>query len=89
MPLDQMLVYYSIGRETIKGYKRIFWRIIDLTLVNAYVLYSICHPDRMIKQKAFQLQLANNLVEEYIDVNIIQTEMWLLQDTEYPLDSHD
>ena len=49
---DQMLVYYSIGRKTIKGYRRIFWGIIDLALVNAYVLYSICHHDRMIKQKA-------------------------------------
>jgi len=67
--MDQMLVYYSIGRKTIKWYKRIFWRIIDLTLVNAYVLYSICHPDRMMKHKAFRLQLADKLVEEYIDAN--------------------
>ena len=85
--MDQMLLYYSIGRPP-NGTKK-SRRIIDLTRVNVYMLYSICHPDRMMKQKAFRLQLANNLVENTLMQTLIQTEMWLFQDTEYPLYSHD
>ena len=51
--MDQMLVYYAIGRKTIKWYKRIFWRLFDMTIVNAFVLYTLCHPERKITQKEF------------------------------------
>ena len=65
--MDQMLVYYSIGRKTIKWYRRVFWRIIDLTLINAFILYSLCHPEERMKQKAFRLQLADDLVVDAIN----------------------
>ena len=63
--MDQMLEHYSIGRKTIKWYKRVFWRIIDLTRVNALVLYSLCCLESKMKQKVFRPQLADDLVEEF------------------------
>ena len=64
--MDQMLVYYAIGRKTIKWYKRIFWRLFDMAIVNAFVLFTICHPEK-ITQKEFRLQLAEEPVKGHIN----------------------
>ena len=65
--MDQLLVYYALGRKSMKLYKRIFWRIIDIAVVNAYILFSICHPTVNMEQKAFHLKLADALVEEHVN----------------------
>ena len=65
--LDQYLVYYALGRKTIKWYKRIFWRIIEMALINAFVLYNLCHPDAAMSQKKFRLELADALVEDFVN----------------------
>ncbi len=36
---DQLMVYYACGRKSLKWYKRIFWRIFDNSILNAYVLF--------------------------------------------------
>ena len=46
--MDHMLVYYAIGRKTIKWYKRIFWRVFEMAIVNSFVLYTLCHPEKKI-----------------------------------------
>ena len=55
--MDQMLVYYALGRKSIKWYKRIFWRIIEIALVNSFILHRICHPQKKLTQKSFGLCL--------------------------------
>ena len=39
----------------------------NLAVVNAYILFSICHPTVNMKQKAFRLKLADALVEEHVN----------------------
>ena len=51
--MDQMITYYSVGRKTIKWYRRIFLRILDMALVNSYILYNLCHREKPLTQKQF------------------------------------
>ena len=65
--MDQLLVYYTAGRKTMKWYKRIFWRIIEMSIVNVFILYNLCHPDKKMTQKMFRLKLADSLVANWIN----------------------
>jgi hypothetical protein len=37
---DQMLSYYSFERKTIKWWKRVFFHLFDLAIVNAHILHT-------------------------------------------------
>lgn len=65
--MDQFLVYYAIGRKSIKWYKIIFWRVLDMAIVNGFVLYNLCHEDKPLYQKNYRLELADALVSDYIE----------------------
>jgi len=36
---DQMLSYYTFSRETVKWWKKLFFHLLDLAVVNAHILY--------------------------------------------------
>ena len=65
--MDQMLTYYSAGRKTIKWYKRLFWRIVDMAIVNSFILYNLCHRDKPLTQKQFRLVIADALVQDFMN----------------------
>ena len=68
---DQYLNYYSMGRKSIKWWKIVFFRLIELCVVNAMVIYFHKNPDRASKwqaQKYFREALAYQLVQELEDV---------------------
>ena len=56
---DQYMVYYAVGRKSIKWYKRIFWRLVEQTIVNAYILFKQVRDidPRQYPQKTFQMDL--------------------------------
>ena len=37
---DQMISYCSFSHRSVKWWKRVFFHLIDTTIVNAYILYS-------------------------------------------------
>ena len=37
---DQMLSYYSFARKTIKWWKKLFFHLFDLAVVNAHILHT-------------------------------------------------
>ena len=37
---NQMISYYSFSHRSVKWWKRVFFHLIDTTIVNAYILYS-------------------------------------------------
>ena len=45
---DQMLSYYSSGRKTIKWWKRLFFRLFDLIVVNAHILHNKTSKKKML-----------------------------------------
>ncbi len=65
---DQLIVYYACGRRTLKWYKRVFWRLLEHILVNAFIIFrQVCKPDlRKWIQKKFQIELAYALVAPLI-----------------------
>ncbi len=57
---DQAMCYYSVGRKTLKWWRRIFWRMHDQVITNAFVLYKENSPstEKLKPQKHFRMQLA-------------------------------
>lgn len=56
----QLMVYYACGRCTLKWYKRVFWRLIEHTITNSFILFKqVMRPNlREWTQKKFRMQLA-------------------------------
>jgi len=62
---DQYLSYHSLTkRKTLKWWKKLFWRLIDICILNASVIYKINNPDSTIKTNhQFRLALIDELVQ--------------------------
>ena len=60
---DQLLVYFAVGRKTIKWWKQAIWRVIDIALVNCYLLYKLRPSNAPVTQKEFRLSLCHSLVQ--------------------------
>ena len=61
---DQAMCYYSIGRKSMKWWRRLLWRMIDHVITNAYVIYAANNSTSLNKIQTrvqFRLQLANDL----------------------------
>ena len=41
---DQLLLYYGFSHRTVKWWRRAFFHLLDLAIVNAYILYSNSTP---------------------------------------------
>jgi len=67
--LDQHLSYYSLTtRRTLKWWKKIFWRFVDISIVNSWIIFRQNNPDTSIKShKEFRLKLAEELVQPLLD----------------------
>ena len=64
---DQLQVYYSIGRKGMKWWRRVFWRLCEISVLNSFVLHNLVHgKSRQMTQKKFRLQLAYSLTETEI-----------------------
>ena len=67
---DQYLNYYSMGRKSIKWWKIVFFRLIELCVVNAIIIYFHKNADIALKRQAhkyFREALARELVQELLD----------------------
>lgn len=44
--IDQHLSYYTMTRRhSLKWWKKVFWRLIDITIINAWIIFRKNHPD--------------------------------------------
>ena len=65
---DQYMVYYAIGRKSMKWYRRVVWRLIEMTIFNSFVVYRNHQPpDERTRQLKFRIDLANALVTHLLD----------------------
>ena len=57
---DQAMCYYSVGRKTMKWWRRVFWRMHDQAITNAFVIYKANYTDSRVtpRQKGFRQELA-------------------------------
>lgn len=61
--LDSMLGYYRISTKSKKYYMKIFYHMIDLCVVNAWILYRRVYPDTYIPLLDFKLLISEVLCE--------------------------
>lgn len=62
---DQAMCYYSVGRKTMKWWRRVFWRVHDMAITNAYVVYLANNPNLLnFRQKQFRMELAYSLTAQ-------------------------
>ena len=65
---DQYLAYHNVLRKTVRYWKTLFYHMIDIAIVNAFVLYnhlallSGCRP---ISENDFRDELVLQIIEEY------------------------
>ena len=62
---DQYLVYYSFGHRTLKWWKRIFFHLLDVAIVNAYILYrqTPTEDGKHLTHEHFRIELAKGLLQ--------------------------
>ena len=60
---DQLMVYFAIGRKTLKWWKRVFWRLPEIALVNSHLLHKLKPGNESVTQKHFRLNLCHSLVQ--------------------------
>ena len=62
---DQLLSYYEYSHRTLKWWRRGFFHLLDVAIVNAYIMYlSTPCSGRRLTHKEFRLQLAQELLME-------------------------
>ena len=59
---DQLVLYYGFSHRSVKWWKRCFFHLLDLSLVNSHILYKAVTSSR-ITQLDFRLSVAKSLLE--------------------------
>ena len=67
---DQQLSYYSLTqRRSIKWWKKFFWCLIDIAIINSWIIFRTNNPSSKIKsQRDFRLALVRELVQPLLDL---------------------
>ena len=68
--MDQHLSYYSMTtRRTLKWWKKVFWRLVDMSIVNGWIIFRHNCPESDIKShREFRIQLIEELVQPLLDL---------------------
>ena len=67
---DQLMSYYSLDRKSRKWWVRVFFRLMEMSIVNAYSLFLMKHPEFKKKKsahKVFREALTHQLVQPLLD----------------------
>ena len=79
--IDQHLSYYSLRtRQTLKWWEKVFWRLIDVSIVNSWFIYKTNFPSLKIQsQKLFREKLVEELVQPLLTLRSSPTSPKYLQ----------
>ena len=59
---EQLLSYYGFGHRTVKWWRRAFFLLLDMAVVNSYILYTLQNPDkRRLSHEQLRVTLATDL----------------------------
>ncbi len=87
---DQLLSYYGFGHRTVRWWRRAFFFLLHMAVVNSYVLYTIENPDkkRRLSHEQFRITLAKDLLhlagceltvgQSLMDPRGILSNLWLV-----------
>ena len=63
--MDQFLSYYGFGRRTFKWWRKAFFSLLDVAVVNSYILYTLSEQDgKKLSHLNFRIRLAKELLHE-------------------------
>ena len=67
---DQYISYYSLTqRKTVKWWKKIVWRMVDISILNAWIIFHSNYPEDEIKShRQFRIQLVHELVQPLLSL---------------------
>ena len=65
---DQNMVYYACGCHTLKWYKRVFWRLLEHSITNSYILFKLVKKPnlRQWRSKKYRMELAYSLTSALV-----------------------
>ena len=63
--LDQLISYYSFLHESVKWWRKVFFWLLDMTVVNSYIIHqhTQCETNTKMTHLEFRRQLIRQLVE--------------------------
>ena len=64
--VHQHLVYYAIGRKGLTLWRREFYPLLEMAIVNSYAIYKLNCPEKVLTHKAFHSELARSLCEPWL-----------------------
>lgn len=67
---DQLLHYYGLTRKSKKWWRRVFFRLLELCIINSLVLYKANNPDfakKCMVHKIYRETLVLQLVQKLLD----------------------
>ena len=68
---DQMIGYYSLGRRSMKWWKRVFFYVVEICVFNAYVMFREHSPTNVKSRNndylAHRVDLIDQLIGDYSD----------------------
>ena len=60
---DQLMSYYSFGHRTVKWWCRVFFHLLDMAVVNSYILYNeSTQSTRKLTHEKYRIHLASELL---------------------------
>lgn len=59
---DQLLSYCGFSHRTVKWWRRVFFHLLDTSVVNAYILYKERTTEKRLTHANFRIQLATELL---------------------------
>lgn len=65
---DMMISNVQCLRKTIKWYKKLFFHLIDMHLLNSFFMYKLLNanlPERKLRLKIFQLSVIRQIIQKY------------------------
>ena len=63
---DQLITYYGFSHRTNKWYKRVFFHLFEVSIVNAYILYCLhLPPKQRLSHLDFRLAVASHLLRSF------------------------
>lgn len=66
---DQHISYYSLTqRRTIKWWKKVFWRMVDISILNSWIIFRSNFPDKITSHRLFRIQLVHELVQPLLSL---------------------
>ena len=66
---DQLLQYAALGRRSVKWWKKVLFRLLNLSMVNAYILFSEWKPEHRMTQTEFQIKVIKQLIGPAADID--------------------